>query len=271
MALAESGNAPAGVYILHDLVHNDAVVRSLKNRGVSIVDSPEGLPQGSTLIFSAHGVGEALERQARSLPLTVKDATCPLVKRVHELAVTRHREGRFILLAGKRGHCETEGILGRVPPGCARLLESEAEAEAFEPEPGRRYVLLSQTTFLAPGFERIAAILTGKIPDLQVERTICPATADRQDAVRRLARNCGAVVVVGSPESSNSRRLCECARSAGSRAYLMSETSEIPAELNSFSGTIGLISGASASEDEVQSVLARLLKLPGSSFAGEFK
>ncbi len=271
MALEESEHAANGVFILHDLVHNDSVVRNLKSRGVTIVDSPAGLPEGSTLIFSAHGVSEALEREARSLPLTVKDATCPLVKRVHGLAADRHREGRFILLAGKRGHCETEGILGRVPPGCARLLETAEEATAFVPDPKMRYVLLSQTTFLASGFEKIAEILKSRIPDLLIERTICPATSDRQTAVRRLASACGAVAVVGSPESSNSRRLCESARAAGAAAFLVSESSPVPGELRSFSGTLGLISGASASEEEVRNVLAHLLELPGAEFAGEFK
>ena len=271
MALTESENPDRSVFILHDLVHNESVIRDLKAQGVAIVNSPVGLPAGSTLIFSAHGVSRALEREARSLPLVVKDATCPLVKRVHDIAAARCGEGRFILLTGKRGHCETEGILGRVPPESIRLLESEDEASSFIPEPGRRYVLLSQTTFLTSEFERIAASLKKRIPDLLIERTICSATSDRQAAVRRLASACGAVVVVGSPGSSNSRRLCESARETGAEAYLMSENSEIPRALIGFSGTLGLTSGASASEKEVRTVLAHLLELPGAEYAGEFR
>lgn len=271
MALTESEKANRGVFILHDLVHNEAVVRDLRKRGVTIVESPDGLPPGATLIFSAHGVNREQERAARSLPLTVKDATCPMVRRVHDTADVRSREGYFILLAGKRGHCETEGILGRVPPGRIRLLETEEDALRFIPEPGMRCVLLSQTTFLASEFDRIAAILKKRIPELPIERTICPATAERQEAVRRLASVCGAVVVAGSPESSNSRRLCESARETGAQAYLMSETSEIPRELASFSGTLGLTSGTSASEEEVRTVLAHLLELPCSEFAGELR
>ena len=269
LALPESENSPHGVFILHDLVHNESVVRNLKDRGVTIVKSPAGLPPGATLIFSAHGVSREMEQLARSLPLIVKDATCPMVRRVHDIAAVRYGEGRFILLAGKHGHCETEGILGRVPQGRIRLLEKGEDAERFVPEPGRRYVLLSQTTFLVSEFERIAAILKKRIPELLVERTICPPTSERQAAVRRLASECGAVVVVGSPESSNTRRLCESARMAGAEAYLMSENSKIPGELASFSGTLGVISGASASEEEVRTVLAHLLELPGAEFAGE--
>ena len=187
LALAESENSPHGVFILHDLVHNESVVRNLKGRGVTIVKSPAGLPSGATLIISAHGVSREMELFARSLPLTVKDATCPMVRRVHDIASAQQGEGRFILLAGKRDHCETEGILGRVPQGCIRLLEKGEDAECFIPEEGTRYVLLSQTTFLVSEFERIAAILKKRIPDLLVERTICPPTSERQEAVRCLA------------------------------------------------------------------------------------
>lgn len=271
LALTESENAPRGVFILHDLVHNGSVVRNLKTRGVSIVESPAGLPAGATLIFSAHGVSRALEQEARSLPLRVKDATCPRVRHVHDIAAAGYGSGRFLLLTGKRGHCETEGILGRVPPDCIRLLETQSDALRFVPDSEKRYTLFSQTTFLISEFERIAAILKKRIPDLQIERTFCPVARERQEAVRRLAPVCGAVVVAGSPESSNTLRLCETAREAGMQAYLMSGTSPAPRELTSFSGTLGLISGASASEEEVRTVLAHLLALPGAEFAGEFR
>lgn len=271
MALDAVERSPRGVFILHDLVHNESVVRDLEKRGVTIVESPCGLPSGATLIFSAHGVSREQERTARNLPLTVKDATCPQVRRVHEIAASLYGEGWSILLAGRRGHCETEGILGRVPPDSIRLLETEEDASSFVPEAGRRYVLISQTTFLVSGFERIAEILKKRIPELRIERTVCPAASERQKAVRRLASVCGAVVVAGSPESSNTRRLCESAREAGAEAYLLSGTSKIPPELASFSGTLGLISGASASEEEVRTVLAHLLELPGAEFAGELR
>ena len=271
MALSETERSSRGVFILHDLVHNDSVVRDLEIRGVTIVESPCGLPAGATLIFSAHGVSREQERTARSLPLTVRDATCPQVRRVHDTAASRYAEGWSLLLAGRRGHCETEGILGRVPPECIRLLETEEDALRFVPEPGRRYVLISQTTFLVSGFERIAAILKKRIPELRIERTFCPVAEERQEAVRRLASVCGAVVAAGSPESSNTRRLCESAREAGAQAYLLSGTSKIPPELASFSGTLGLISGASASEEEVRTVLSHLLELPGAEFAGDFR
>ena len=272
LALSEACHAAENgkkAYILHELVHNRAVVEDLAARGVFIVDSPEGLPENSTLIFSAHGVSERIENRARALPLHVADATCPLVRHVHSLAAELRRQGYRILLAGKRGHRETEGILGRIPDGTGFLLESEKEAEAFRPEPDEKYALLSQTTFLSDAFERIRIILTEKIPSLHTENTICPSTLRRQRSVRNLAARFSAVAVVGSAGSSNSRRLCETARTEGAEAFLLEAASGIPERLRSFSGTLALTSGASASEEEVQAVLKQLLALPGAEFAGE--
>ncbi|MBR2425148.1 MAG: 4-hydroxy-3-methylbut-2-enyl diphosphate reductase [Lentisphaeria bacterium] len=257
------------VRILHELVHNKTVVESLKKHGCEIVENADDAPAGSILIFSAHGVSEDVETHAKSLPLTVFDATCPLVKQVQNLAAQRSAAGDVILLAGKKNHREVEGILGRIP-GEKYLLTSPADAENFSPASGKAYTLLSQTTFFEEDFEKIVQILQEKISLLQIKNTICPSTSARQDAVRRMAAVCDIVIVVGTPNSSNSKRLCEAAISAGAKSLLLSGTSDLPESLWNVR-TIGVTSGASASEEEVQQLLQRLLTLPGAEFAGELK
>ncbi len=257
------------VYILHELVHNKTVVESLHKQGCDIVEDAEETPAGAILIFSAHGVSRAVEDYARSLPVTVIDATCPLVKQVQDLAAERSLSGDVILLAGKKNHREVEGILGRIP-GEKHLLTSPADAEAFVPDADKTYTLLSQTTFFEEDFEKIVQILQEKITLLQIKKTICPSTSARQDAVRRMAAVCDIVIVVGTANSSNSKRLCEAAVSAGAKSLLLSGTSDLPESLWNVR-TIGVTSGASASEEEVQQLLQRLLTLPGAEFAGELE
>lgn len=257
------------VRILHELVHNKTVVESLKKQGCEIVENADDAPAGSILIFSAHGVSEDVETHAKSLPLTVFDATCPLVKQVQNLAAQRSAAGDVILLAGKKNHREVEGILGRIP-GEKYLLTSPDDAENFSPASGKSYTLLSQTTFFEEDFEKIVQILQEKISLLQIKNTICPSTSARQDAVRRMAAVCDIVIVVGTPNSSNSKRLCEAAISAGAKSLLLSGTSDLPESLWNVR-TIGVTSGASASEEEVQQLLQRLLTLPGAEFAGELE
>lgn len=267
----EQLNDPAGrpVRILHELVHNKTVVESLRQKGCEIVENADDAPEGAVLIFSAHGVSADVENYARSLPVTVLDATCPLVKQVQNLAAQRSAAGDIVLLAGKKNHREVEGILGRIPGG-KHLLTSPSDAENFIPVAGKTYTLLSQTTFFEEDFRKITEILQKKIPSIHVKNTICPSTSARQDAVRRMASVCDTVVVVGTPNSSNSKRLCEAAISAGAKSLLLSGTSEFPAELLQ-SAMIGVTSGASASEAEVQQLLQRLLALPGAEFAGELE
>lgn len=255
------------VYILHELVHNKTVVESLHKQGCDIVEDAEETPAGAILIFSAHGVSEEVENHARSLPLTVFDATCPLVKQVQNLAAQRSAAGDVILLAGKKNHREVEGILGRIP-GEKHLLTSPADAEAFVPNADKTYTLLSQTTFFEEDFQKIQQILQSKIQSLHIKNTICPSTSARQEAVRKMAKTCDTIIVTGSGNSSNSKRLCEAAEAAGAKEILLNGTAPLPPELLQ-AETIGLTSGASASEDEVQELLSRLLALPGAEFAGE--
>lgn len=255
------------VCILHELVHNQNVVDSLHEQGCDIVENADEAPEGTILILSAHGVSEAVENYARSLPVTVIDATCPLVKQVQDLAVQRSADGDVILLAGKKNHREVEGILGRIH-GEKVLLTSPADAETFQPAADKTYTLLSQTTFFEEDFRKIQQILQNKIKALHVKNTICPSTSARQDAVRRMAQTCDTIIVTGSANSSNSKRLCEAAKSAGANGILLTGSAPLPPELLQ-AATIGLTSGASASEEEVQQLLNRLLALPGAEFAGE--
>lgn len=258
LAFSEAEKQERPVVILHELVHNDAVVQELKENDIVIVEDPAEAPHDSTLIFSAHGVSSAVENAARSLPLNIIDATCPLVKHVHTIAAARSGAGDVILLAGKRGHREVEGILGRIG-GESHLLTSPVDAEKFIPDPTRSYTLVSQTTFFTNDFAAIRRILEKKIPDLHVENTICPSTIMRQEAVRKLAVECDLVIVVGSPGSSNSKRLCETAESVGTRAVLMGGDDPFPEALQAVE-TLGVTSGASASEKEVAHLLKRLDK-----------
>ena len=258
LAFSEAEKQERPVVILHELVHNDAVVQELKEHDIVIVEDPAEAPHDSTLIFSAHGVSSAVENAARSLPLNIIDATCPLVKHVHTIAAARSGAGDVLLRAGKRGHREVEGILGRIG-GESHLLTSPVDAEKFIPDPARSYTLVSQTTFFTNDFAAIRRILEKKIPDLHVENTICPSTIMRQEAVRKLAVECDLVIVVGSPGSSNSKRLCETAESVGTRAVLMGGDDPFPEALQAVE-TLGVTSGASASEKEVAHLLKRLDK-----------
>lgn len=266
--LAEEERTP--VYVLHELVHNRNVVRSLEEKNIHVVNSPEGLPDGARLVFSAHGISRAGEDAARALPLRITDATCPLVKHVHRLAAREDTAGRTVLLAGKKGHREVEGILGRIPSGRGILLESVADAVSFHPEKDRPYSFLSQTTFLQEDFEKMSRILSEKIADFKCCPTVCRATLRRQEQVRLLAARCACVVVAGSPDSSNSRRLCEAAREEGAESFLADGFAPLPSRLEEIHGDIGLISGASASGEEVRRILDRLLALPGAEYGGEF-
>ena len=186
-AMLEKHGPP--VFILHELVHNESVVNDLLARGAKIVDDPEGLPEGATLIFSAHGVSEAVEMRARSLPLNVVDATCPLVHQVQKLGAELSEDGHVVLLFGKAGHREVEGILGRIP-GEKHLLTGPEDARAFEPVPGRSYACISQTTMNSDVIKEMTSILREKIPGLVESASVCRATSKRQDAVRELAATC---------------------------------------------------------------------------------
>lgn len=255
--LLEHGVKP--ICILHDLVHNEFVVRELIARGVRIVDSPYGLEPGTTLIFSAHGVSESTEAEARSLPLHVIDATCPLVKQVHQYGRSLSEEGYVVLLFGKEGHREVEGILGRIP-GEKILLRSLEDAQSFIPDHRKKYACISQTTFNNKTLEQMKRVLAEKIPSLLSSHAkVCHSTAARQNAVCSLARKCDLVVIVGSSESSNTRRLCEISEDAGTRAILVTSPDDLTLETCRDAKCVGVASGASAPDDLVSKVYEKLL------------
>jgi len=246
-----SGN---GIYILHEVVHNETVVRGLTSRGVKIADSPDDVPADGILIFSAHGVSEAVEQSARASHTRVIDATCPLVKQIHHRAEELSGQGYHILLAGKPGHREVEGILGRIS-GDKTLLADVKQADRFQPVPGVKYAILSQTTFSSSELEKIIDIISAKIPDLKICGNVCRATAERQAAVRQLAKCCDIVLIAGSENSSNTKRLCETASAQGTKAFLIpraADADNVPLE-----GVrhIGIASGASAPEELVREIV----------------
>mgnify|MGYP001550923322 FL=1 len=250
----------APVCILHDLVHNERVVEDLRARGVVIVETPDGLPENALLVFSAHGVSEAAEAHARSLPLRIVDATCPLVHRVHKRAAALSEQGFFILLFGKGGHREVEGILGRIP-GEKALLENLRDAETFLPREGTRYACLSQTTFNQATVDEMVRVLRRRIPDLRNEASVCEATRERQLAVRRLARECDLVFVAGSAHSSNTRRLCEIAEEEGAKTILAASPEDVDPAALAHAESVGIASGASAPDDLVAGIAERVKRI----------
>lgn len=248
------------VFILHELVHNESVVKDLLARGARIVDDPEGLPPGSTLIFSAHGVSESVENRARALPLNIVDATCPLVRQVQRRGAALSAEGHTVLLFGKSGHREVEGILGRIR-GEKILLTGPADAEAFVPDPGKSYACISQTTMNSADVAKMAAILRAKIPGLIDSASVCHATLARQDAVRELAADCDLVLVAGSAHSSNTLRLREIAAAQGARTELVSSPDAVTPELLRGAKCVGITSGASAPDSLVNGILAAVNRI----------
>ena len=251
------------VFILHELVHNESVVKDLLARGARIVDDPEGLPPGSTLIFSAHGVSESVEARARALPLNIVDATCPLVRQVQRRGATLSAEGHTVLLFGKSGHREVEGILGRIR-GEKHLLTGPADAETFVPDPGKSYACISQTTMNSDLIAEMTAILREKIPGLVESASVCRATLERQNAVRKLAAQCDLVLVAGSAHSSNTRRLCEIAVAQGAHAELVSGPEDVTPDLLRGAKCVGVTSGASAPDDLVHGILDAVKRIAAS-------
>jgi 4-hydroxy-3-methylbut-2-enyl diphosphate reductase len=245
------------IYVRKQIVHNAHVVAALEARGAIFVDSEDEVPEGATVIFSAHGVAPAVHERARRLGLHTIDATCPLVAKVHSEARTFASLGYTILLIGHAGHEEIEGTLG-VAPESTILVQSAAEAERVRVPGGRRLAYLTQTTLSMDDTAGIVDVLRRRFPALEGPRTedICYATSNRQRAVKRLLREVQLVLVIGSRNSSNSTRLVEVARSGGVPAYLIDDETDIDEHWLEGVETVGLTSGASAPERLVGSVCA---------------
>lgn len=258
----------APIYVRHEVVHNRFVVDNLRNRGAIFVDELEEVPDNALVIFSAHGVSQAVQREAADRGLKVFDATCPLVTKVHMEVMRFSREGRECILIGHAGHPEVEGTMGqydRSQGGDIYLVEKESDVASMAVREPSRLAYVTQTTLSMDDTARVIEALRERFPDIQGPRRddICYATQNRQDAVKQLAGDCGLMLVVGSPNSSNSNRLRELAERMGTPAYLIDNASQIdPAWVKGVS-TVGITAGASAPEVLVKEVVDRLRALGG--------
>ncbi|MDR2011992.1 MAG: 4-hydroxy-3-methylbut-2-enyl diphosphate reductase [Rhodanobacter sp.] len=253
----------APIYVRHEVVHNRFVVDGLRARGAVFVDELNEVPDGSTVIFSAHGVSRVVRDEAAARGLRVFDATCPLVTKVH-MEVARHgKAGRDVVLIGHAGHPEVEGTMGQWDAsnvGAIHLVETPECVERLEPRNPGRIAFVTQTTLSVDDTRTVIRALQRRFPAIQGPRRddICYATQNRQDAVRELGQQCDLVLVVGSPNSSNSNRLRELAQKQGVPAYLIDGPADIRSQWLEGRTRVGVTAGASAPESLVREVLARL-------------
>ncbi len=249
----------APVYVRHEIVHNRYVVDSLKAKGAIFVKELEDIPETSQpVIFSAHGVAKAVPAAAQLRNLFVLDATCPLVSKVHMEATRHHEQGREIVLVGHKGHPEVIGTMGQLPDGAVRLIETAAEAERFIPLDAGKLAYVTQTTLSIDDTAGIVAILKERFPAIAgpVKEDICYATTNRQHSVKAIADRVDALIVVGSPQSSNSLRLVEVAERSGCPiAVLIERAAQIPWQRLGGIATVGVTAGASAPEVIVDEVI----------------
>ncbi|MBP2280144.1 4-hydroxy-3-methylbut-2-enyl diphosphate reductase [Psychrobacter sp. PL19] len=251
------------IYVRHEVVHNKFVVSDLANRGAVFVEELHEVPDGSIVIFSAHGVSKAVEDEATRRDLTVFDATCPLVTKVHMEVAKFANEGMDAVLIGHAGHPEVEGTMGRFSHrhgGHIHLVENEADVEKLTVQNAERLAFVTQTTLSMDDTARVIDALRVKFPSIQGPRKddICYATQNRQDAVKDLASRCEVVLVVGSPNSSNSNRLRELAERMNCQAYLIDNASEMSSIWFDGVQSVGVTAGASAPEVLIQEVLQQL-------------
>jgi 4-hydroxy-3-methylbut-2-enyl diphosphate reductase len=244
------------VYVRKEIVHNKHVVAELHERGAIFVETETEVPEGATVVFSAHGVAPGVHVSAAQRRLRTIDATCPLVTKVHVEAKKFAAQGYTIVLIGHAGHEEVEGTMGEAP-GDIVLVEDEAGVDALEVEDPSRMAYISQTTLSVDETRSIIARLRERFPAIVGPRTddICYATTNRQTAVKQLARDVDLVLVIGSRNSSNSNRLVEVARELGAASHLIDNESQIDEAWLGGVSTIGITSGASAPEDLVQRVV----------------
>ena len=249
----------APVYVRHEIVHNRHVVEDLKAKGAIFVDELEDIPDTEQpVIFSAHGVAKAIPEAAATRNLFQIDATCPLVTKVHREAELHHKRGREIVLIGHAGHPEVEGTMGQLPDGAITLVQTVAEARSFEARTPEALAYVTQTTLSVTDTAEIVAVLKERFPAIvgPHREDICYATTNRQDAVRQVAPEVDAMVVVGAPNSSNSQRLREVALQAGCPiAVLIQNAGEIDWSLFKNAARVGVTAGASAPELLVDEVI----------------
>jgi 4-hydroxy-3-methylbut-2-enyl diphosphate reductase len=251
----------APIYVRHEVVHNKFVVDGLRERGAVFVDELDEVPEDATVIFSAHGVSQAVWEEAKRRGLKVFDATCPLVTKVHLQVARFARDGFGVVLIGHAGHPEVEGTLGQYDGEAGiHLVETAADVATLEVKDPQRLGFVTQTTLSVDDTRAVIEALKQRFPAIVGPRKndICYATQNRQDAVKDLARHSDVILVVGSPNSSNSNRLREIAEKFGARAYLIDNAEEIQREWLEGAGNVGITAGASAPEVLVSEVVERL-------------
>ncbi|MTI52736.1 MAG: 4-hydroxy-3-methylbut-2-enyl diphosphate reductase [Alcanivorax sp.] len=256
------------VYVRHEVVHNRYVVDGLRERGAVFVDELEEVPDDAIVIFSAHGVSKAVQQEAEQRALRVFDATCPLVTKVHMEVIRYAQEGREAILIGHQGHPEVEGTMGQYDTskgGRMYLVEDEADVARLEVTDPDNLAFVTQTTLSVDDTARIIDALRQRFPNIlgPKREDICYATTNRQDAVRQLALECQLVLVVGSVNSSNSNRLRELAERCGTPAHLLDDPAMIDPAWLKGKKAVGVTAGASAPEELVHQVIARLRELGG--------
>jgi 4-hydroxy-3-methylbut-2-enyl diphosphate reductase len=256
----------APIYVRHEIVHNKYVVEDLRKKGAVFVEELDEVPRGSTVIFSAHGVSKDIRRDAEARGLKVFDATCPLVTKVHVEVSKMLREGYDIIMIGHRGHPESEGTMGQSETGM-HLVETVADVAKLSVDKPERLAYVTQTTLSVDDAALIVAALRERFPSIRGPKRddICYATQNRQDAVKFMAPRCDVVIVVGSPNSSNSNRLREVAQNMGVEAYMVDSAADLKAEWIAGKPRVGVTAGASAPEVLVNELIERLQELGAKS------
>lgn len=252
----------APIYVRHEIVHNAYVVEDLRKKGAIFIEQLDEVPSGSTVIFSAHGVSKAVRSDADARGLRVYDATCPLVTKVHVEVAKMRDEGLDIVMIGHKGHPEVEGTMGQAAEGMY-LVEDAADVEALQLRDPERVAFVTQTTLSVDDAAEIITALKARFPAIREpkKQDICYATQNRQDAVKFMAPQCDLVIVVGSPNSSNSNRLREVAEKRGIPAYMVDAPGQIDPQWLVGRRRIGLTAGASAPEALAQEIIRRLHEL----------
>jgi 4-hydroxy-3-methylbut-2-enyl diphosphate reductase len=252
----------APIYVRHEVVHNKFVVEELKRKGAVFIEELDEVPTGSTVIFSAHGVSVSVREEAEARGLKVFDATCPLVTKVHVEVARMRKQGREIIMIGHKGHPEVEGTMGQSEGGMY-LVETPEDAARLEVQDPHKLAYVTQTTLSIDDAALVVEALKRRFPDIAAPKSdsICYATQNRQDAVKSLSARCDLVIVVGSPNSSNSNRLREVARNQGITAYMVDNAGQLDPAWLVGKSRVGVTAGASAPEVLVQEVVARLSEL----------
>lgn len=253
----------APIYVRHEVVHNRYVVDGLRDRGAIFVDELDDVPDNCIVIFSAHGVSRAVQEEARRRGLKVFDATCPLVTKVHMEVLRYGRDAVDCILIGHAGHPEVEGTMGQYDSshgGIIHLVEDEVDVAALAIRDPQQVAFVTQTTLSMDDTRKVIEALRERFPDIRGPKTddICYATQNRQDAVKQLALECDLVLVVGSPNSSNSNRLRELAERIGTQSYLIDAAADIHPDWLAGKHTVGITAGASAPENLVLDVVKHL-------------